>query len=283
MLENLKSHLDKLIIILLKIGNYQLTNQSCVQAQSKSSHKRVEEAWVSNEVFSEVDLESERRLIEFFNSHFDSDIFSLITEEHHSKILVDSEYYVVIDPLDGTKPYLKGDKTFGISVGICTEEKFLFGCNYYPAFNQLIYAFYDVEGVYNQYHHQINALKNWVPNCSITSQFSYLLKDYSAMQHFLESKLGLTLVVVPDCAIYRFKLMLEGFLAVYFSEELFIWDIGPSSLLMEKIGIGMVNPLNHLAVKVGDLLTPPFKQSVFLAAPKNKLGTICSEFKQFFE
>jgi fructose-1,6-bisphosphatase/inositol monophosphatase family enzyme len=281
MLEKLKSHLDDLITLLFEMGYYQLKNQGYVQTQSKSSNKDVEEAWLGNEVFSKVDLESEQRLIEFFNSQFHSDNFSFITEEYHSKTSPNSKYYVVIDPLDGTKPYLKGEKTFGISLGICTQKDFLFGCNYYPAFNQLIYAFYDIEGVYNQYHNQIDFPQGWESDCSVTSQFSYLLKDYSAMTHFLESELGLTFVVVPDCAIYRFKLMLEGFLAAYFSEGLFIWDIGPSTLLMEKIGVGMVNPLNHSAVKVGDLLTPPFRQSVFLAAPKNGLGTICSKFRQF--
>lgn len=282
MLEKLKSHLDELITLLSEIGDYQLIKQNRVQVQSKSSNKGVEEAWLGNEVFSEVDLESERRLIEFFNAQFHSDDFSLITEESHSKKRIKSKYYVVIDPLDGTRPYLKGEKTFGISVGICTAEKFLFGCNYYPAFNQLIYAFYDMEGIYTQSHHQIDFPKGWESNCSITSQFSYLLKDYLAMAHFIESELGLNLLVVPDCAIYRFKLMLEGLLAAYFSEGIFIWDIGPSTLLMDKIGIGMVNPLNNEAVKVGNLLTPPFSQSVFLAAPKNELGTICSKFRQFF-
>ncbi|RKZ77442.1 MAG: hypothetical protein DRR19_28010 [Candidatus Parabeggiatoa sp. nov. 1] len=282
MLEKLKSHLDDLITLLFEIGDYQLKNQGSVQTQSKSSNKGIEEAWLGNEVFSEVDLESERRLIEFFNSHFHSDEFSFITEEYHSKNSTNSKYYVVIDPLDGTKPYLKGEKTFGISLGICTEGEFLFGCNYYPAFNQLIYAFYDIDGVYNQYHKRIDSPKSWESNCSVTSQFSYLLKDYSAMENFIESELGLTFVVVPDCAIYRFKLMLEGFLAAYFSDNIFIWDIGPSSLLMDKVGIDMVNPLNHLPVKVGDLLTPPFRQSVFLAAPKNELGTICSKFRKFF-
>ncbi len=283
MLEKLKFHLDELISLLFEMGDYQLKKQGTVETQSKSSKLNVEQAWLNNEVFSQVDLWCEKRLIEFFSSLFHSEPFSFITEESHSQPknnINNSNYYVVIDPLDGTRPYLKGEKTFGISLGICTEVEFLFGCNYYPAFNQLLYAFYDIDGIYNQYHQPIDFPKAWEPNCSITSQFSYL-KDSSAMKNFLESELSLTFMNVPDCAIYRFKLMLEGLLAAYFSEELFIWDIGPSSLLMDKIGVGMVNPLNHSTVKVADLLIPPFKQSVFLAAPNNELGRICSKFRQF--
>ena len=115
MLPQLKSHLDDLITLLLEIGDYQLKNQGCVPAKSKWSNKSVEEAWNSNEVFSEVDLWSEKRLIDFFNSQFSHYDFSFITEEYHSKIWQNSKYHVVIDPLDGTKPYLKGEKTFGIS------------------------------------------------------------------------------------------------------------------------------------------------------------------------
>jgi fructose-1,6-bisphosphatase/inositol monophosphatase family enzyme len=282
MLEKLKFHLDDLITLLFEIGDYQLKNQGRVQTQSKSSNKDIEEAWLGNEVFSEVDLWSEKRLIEFFSSRFHSYDFSFITEEYHSKTSKNSKYYVVIDPLDGTKPYLKGEKTFGISLGICTEVEFIFGCHYYPAFNQLIYAFHHIEGVYNQYHKRIDFLKGWESNCSITSQFSYLVKDYSAMEHFIESELGLAFVIIPDCATYRFKLMLEGFLTAYFSEDIFIWDIGPSSLLMEKVGIGMVNPLNNSKIKVSDLLSPPFMQPLFLAAPKENLEVICSKFRKCF-
>jgi fructose-1,6-bisphosphatase/inositol monophosphatase family enzyme len=190
---------------------------------------------------------------------------------------------VVIDPLDGTKPYLQDEKTFGISLGICTEKEFLFGCNYYPAFHQLIYTFYDLDGVYNQEHQQIQSPKRWESNCSVTSQFSYLLKDDAFKEHFLESELGLTFVMVPDCAIYRFKLMIEGALTVYFSEDIFLWDIGPSTLLMEKIGVQMVNPMDSSAIKIRDLLTPPFMQSVLLVAPKEELDTICSKFRTFLE
>jgi fructose-1,6-bisphosphatase/inositol monophosphatase family enzyme len=282
MLEELKFNLDELVKILFEVGYYQLSKQSQAKAQSKSSNQNFAETWINNEIFSEVDLWSEKRLIEFFDSRFHSSDFSFITEEYHAKRRQNSKYYVVIDPLDGTKPYLKGENTFGISLGICTEDKFLFGCNYYPAFNQLMYSFYDVEGVYNQYHKQIIPPKAWASNCSVTSQFSYLVKDSSVMEDFLESELGLTFVVVPDCATYRFKLMLEGLLAAYFSESLFIWDIGPSSLLMEKVGISMVNPLAHSTVAVSDLLTPPFIQPIFLAAPQNKINDISEKFLNFF-
>lgn len=284
MLEELKFHLDDLIKLLWEIGDFQLKEQAQVKAQSKSlkSKSNFEEAWLNNEIFSEVDLLSEKRLIEFFDSRFDSGDFSFITEESHTETSPQSKYYLIIDPLDGTKPYLKGKKTFGISLGICTNENLIFGCNYYPAFNQLIYAFHHVKGIYNQDHKQIIMPQIWASKCSVTSQFSYLLKDASAMEDFLESELELTFVVIPDCAIYRFKLMLEGLLTAYFSENLFIWDIGPSMLLMEKAGISMGNPLTGSTVVVRDLLTPPFRQTVFLAAPKNKFDYICSKFINFF-
>ena len=282
MLKELKFYLDDLIKLLFEIGNFQLKQQAQVKAQAKSFKKNFEEAWLNNEIFSEVDLHSERCLIEFFNSRFYSGDFSFITEESHTKTSPQSKYYLIIDPLDGTKPYLKGEKTFGISLGICTNKKFLFGCNYYPAFNQLIYAFHNVEGIYNQAHKQIILPKTWASTCSVTSQFSYLIKDASAMEYFLKSELELTFVVIPDCAVYRFKLMLEGLLTAYFSENLFIWDIGPSMLLMEKAGISMANPLTGSTVAVSDLLTPPFMQTVFLAVPQNKLDYICSKFINFF-
>ena len=282
-LEKLKVNLNDLIELLFEIGDYQLKKQHQVKVQSKSPDKNNKDSWYHNKVFSEVDLWSEKRLIEFFNTRFNSFDFSFITEEFHSKNRQNSMYYIIIDPLDGTKPYLKGENTFGISLGICTADEFLFGCNYYPAFNQLMYAFHNVDGVYNEYHQKIALPKTWVPNCSITSHFSYMNKDFTKMKHFLKSELGLTFTLVPDCATYRFKLMLEGALAAYFSENIFVWDIGPSSLLIEKVNILMINPLIQNGNLISALLNPPFMQTTFLAAPKDDIAMIGSKFRSFLD
>ncbi len=282
-LEILQLNLDDLIALLFEIGDYQLEHQHQVKGRSKSIDGDFENSWLHNKVFSEVDLYSEKCLIAFFNARFSACDFSFISEESHAETRQQSKYYIVIDPLDGTKPYLKGENTFGISIGICNTDQFLFGCNYYPAFKQFLYAFHHVDGIYNENHQRIILPKTWAPNCSITSRFAYLDKDFATMKSFVESEIGLTFTLVPDCATYRFKLMLEGSLVAYITNNIFIWDIGPSSLLLEKAGILMVNPLTQDTISLTALLQPPFMQTILFVAPKKEIGMIGSKFRFFFD
>jgi hypothetical protein len=64
MIEKLHDRLDILFQTLQELGRYQLERQSEAVAQVKTDDS-MEDAWAANEVFSEVDIHTERQLLAF--------------------------------------------------------------------------------------------------------------------------------------------------------------------------------------------------------------------------
>jgi 3'-phosphoadenosine 5'-phosphosulfate (PAPS) 3'-phosphatase len=58
------------------------------------------------------------------------------------------EYFWWVDPIDGTRGYLEGEKDYGISVGFVAQGKYpVLGVVYQPAYRKLFYGFHE-EGAY---------------------------------------------------------------------------------------------------------------------------------------
>ncbi len=98
---------------LQELGRYQLERQLEAVAQVKTDDSMAD-AWAANEVFSEVDVHTERRLLTFCKEEYGD--YPVISEEFNaqSRPPGDTEFTIVIDPLDCTKPYLEGKDGFGI-------------------------------------------------------------------------------------------------------------------------------------------------------------------------
>lgn len=69
--------------------------------------------------------------------------FSILSEENGNLNLKETEYFWVVDPLDGTKEFIKKNGEFTINIGLCHKQKPVAGFIYAPNFKQLYYA---VEG-----------------------------------------------------------------------------------------------------------------------------------------
>ena len=235
MIEILRDRLDILFQTLQELGRYQLERQSEAVAQVKTDDSMAD-AWAANEVFSEVDVHTERRLLAFCKKEYGD--YPVISEEFNAQSQPprDAEYTIVIDPLDGTKPYLEGKDGFGISFGVMQGGRFVFGVNFYPALDALYYAFADSEGVFDQGHRQIPAPTKWASECYLSLGFYHLLREDHRTPERIQAALGVQVGDYPRSAIYIFKRILEGRTFAYMSRGAFLWDIGPSSLLWEKAG-----------------------------------------------
>jgi len=265
MIEHLRDRLDLLFQTLQELGRYQLERQSEAVAQVKTDDS-MEDAWAANEVFSEVDLQTERRLLAFCKKEYGE--YPVISEEFNaqSQPPADAEYTIVIDPLDGTKPYLEGSDGFGISFGVMQRSRFVFGANFYPALDTLYYAFADANAVRDQNHRQIPAPTQWASECYLSLGFYDLLRDEHRTPERIQAALGVQVGNYPRSAIYIFKRILEGETFAYMSRGAFLWDIGPSSLLLEKVGCPLFD-LRGEKVNFLELNTPPFRHPAVVAIP----------------
>jgi myo-inositol-1(or 4)-monophosphatase len=275
MIDQLQNRLGLLIELLHELGLYQLDRQKHVRAQVKSDAV-MEEAWKANDVFSEVDINTEKRLLAFCRQEFGN--IPVISEEFNGDKVggEKNEFTIVIDPLDGTKPYLEGKKGFGISFGVLHRDRFVFGINYYPALETLYYAFSDTEGIFNQDHKQISLPTTWKKECYLSLGFYDLLKEEYRSPDQFKAQTAITIGDYPRCATYIFKRILEGTSLAYLSQEVMIWDIGPSSLLLEKCGCRLVN-LEGRKIDFKFLAQPPFQQPAVVILPKGETDSFLSK------
>ncbi|MEK6899469.1 MAG: 3'(2'),5'-bisphosphate nucleotidase CysQ [Nanoarchaeota archaeon] len=92
-----------------------------------------------NTLVSTADKESSSYIFQRLKSNFPS--YGLIDEERKkSQNYLEKKYCWVIDPLDGTREYLKNNTNFGIIIGLLHKNNPIFGMTYRPIPNELIYA-----------------------------------------------------------------------------------------------------------------------------------------------
>ncbi len=279
MIARLERTLPLLIEFLQELGDYQLRMQGKVQTRTKSDAS-LEQAWTANEVFSEVDVTSEERLLAFCRRNLGetpviSEEFNAGGENHPAG----ADFILVIDPLDGTKPYLEGRKGFGISLGLLHAGRFVFGLNHYPAFDSFLYSFSDAPGVMDRNGNPIPVPRTWKRECYIAVGFGTLLAEGQRHAGAVEVETGCRVVDYDRSATYIFKRLIEGETFAYLSIEPYIWDLGPSSLLLEKSGCGMFD-LSGRAVDFEWLSRPPFCQPSVVALPISERESFFKSLRQ---
>ncbi len=119
----------KMLDFIKEIGKYQLDNFEKVHVIETKSN--------ANDLVTEVDKESERRITEFIEENYPD--HSIIGEEGTSKIK-NSPYKWVVDPLDGTVNYAHGFPIFSISVALEKDDDFIFGAIYVPKLDEMFRA-----------------------------------------------------------------------------------------------------------------------------------------------
>ena len=103
-----------------------------IDIQTKSDGSRVTEA----------DLAAENFLLERFAKHYPS--LSVIAEEAFSRgdapKVLPGDTYVLIDALDGTKPFLKGKPDVTVNIALVEKGRAVLGVIYAPFFGKLYYT-----------------------------------------------------------------------------------------------------------------------------------------------
>ena len=86
-----------------------------------------------------ADKEADVMWREFIQTNFPDDL--ILSEESDDIPTGNRDKKIwMIDPLDGTKAYLKGEDGYSMLVGMMQDDEILFGLAYAPARNQLFYA-----------------------------------------------------------------------------------------------------------------------------------------------
>jgi 3'(2'), 5'-bisphosphate nucleotidase len=182
-----------------------------------------------------ADKESNRIIIEVLKAEFPSyAILSEETEDDRSRL--NNDYCFIIDPLDGTKEFLKKNGQFTVNIALSYKHSVVMGVVYVPAKDELYYASQGT-GAYRQCKNEnavqihvsdktnIDELTVVLSNSHGCEEMDDLLKRYN-LQKFLKvgSSLKGCMVACGDAEIYyRYNPTME-------------WDTAAMQCIAEEAG-----------------------------------------------
>ena len=142
-----------------------------------------------------------------------------------------SEYAIILDPIDGTLHFQRGDAPFHISVGLCKNGQMQAAIVARPS-EKKIFTAVRGQGAYVQIE-QSRPLRLRLGKIPKTKAafVSSKARDYqSLIQHDLEPRehpIGAALVLT---------MMAEGNLCAYLTRQVEVYDVGPPSLIADEAG-----------------------------------------------
>ena len=179
------------------------------------------------------------------------------------------ERVFLLDPIDGTRTFIAGEKHFAVSIAVAEKGRVIAGAIFLPALDRLYTAF---EGG--------PALRDGEPICcadrpSLTGANLLMSKGFLEPNHWRRAPPDLKRSFRSSIA-YRLCLIAEGsFDGMISTRDAWEWDIAAGSLIAARAGAAVSdrhgNPLqfNSAAAKTAGILT----------APKGVHREILAEFK----
>jgi 3'(2'), 5'-bisphosphate nucleotidase len=221
---------------------------------------------------TEADLHSNKRIREFLFAS--TDVANIISEEDKEvsyEQRKDWDYYWMIDPIDGTKEFVKGGDDFCINIALCNGDRPVFGYVACPKKSDQYFAiegrgaFKNGERIYAK--HSINPQSNLVKVVASkshmnekTSEFiSNLEKIYKVETLNVGSSLKFCLVAEGEAHIYpRFGPTME-------------WDTCAPQIIAEESGanVFVANNMSALKYNKQNLLNPFFIVAAKTFNPNN--------------
>jgi len=226
--QELKQALSFVGDLAVRVGDFLLTNQHKISVLNYKDKQ---------DVLTNIDLEAEQIILEALEKKYPT--HSIFSEE---KGLVDknSEYKWVIDPLDGTKHYIRQIPIYNTAIALTHNDEVVLGVSYRPVEDQMYAAIKNGGFFFNEKKCHVSEnedlKKSFIflnfPNCEMEKQaFDKSMKQVASItwncyrvRPFIDSFMGMGYVA---------RGAFDGF-AVFFQEHL--WDVLPAILFVKEAG-----------------------------------------------
>lgn len=126
-LESIKSDLESL---LKNVGK-------SVKEGYESKNKEFTGKLDANDMLTKYDIETNDKILKYLEKNYSS--ISIISEEA-AEISKDSEYVFVVDPIDGTRNFVRNIPVFYIGIGLVKNNKTILCLTYNPITEELFWA-----------------------------------------------------------------------------------------------------------------------------------------------
>ena len=178
-----------------------------------------------------ADREAEKAIIEIIRLKFPD--HSILGEESGSSDSA-SEYLWIIDPIDGTKNYMRKIPLFATQIALMKDGEVIVGVSNAPALKELLYA-EKGKGAYCN-DRQIHVSKIDMLNKSYMS--------FGGLRHFEKKNLVDNLLVLVNSTqghrgigdFWSYHLLAQGKIEIMIEADTKIWDIAALSIIVREAG-----------------------------------------------
>lgn len=213
----------------LKAGEFLIKKQAQVKVKAFKDRQ---------DIVTNTDLDAEKIILKHLAKNFPS---HNINSEERGVVDNNSQYTWVIDPLDGTKEYIRGLSAFTVNITLETEKETLLGVVYVPLIKNLFVAVKNQGAFVNGKKIQVSQeakLENsfiytHLPNYKMTKKraTSIWLKMSTISRHCYRLR-GFQSDILSLCWLARG--VSEGY--ILFSQSEKWWDIAAGLLSVQKAG-----------------------------------------------
>ena len=149
------------------------------------------------------------------------------------------KYFWMVDPLDGTKEFIKKNGEFTVNIALIHQQEVIMGVVYSPVLQKLYYA-QNGKGAYLKENNAITALKtskNETPPTRVVASRSHLNDD---TKQFIEQYAEVEILSMGSSL--KFMLVAEGKADVYPRlAPTMEWDTAAAQIVVEEAGGKVIN------------------------------------------
>jgi len=203
-----------------------------------------------------ADREAEKVIIETIKSKFPE--HSTLGEEFENleSEKIDSEYLWIIDPIDGTRNYIRKIPMFATEIALMKNNKLILGISNAPAMNELLYAERGKGAFLNNQKIHVSSRKKLTDSFMSFGGINYfqklnLIENFLKIANSVQGRRGFG-------DFWGYHLLAQGKIEVMIEAEIKIWDVAALALIIEEAG-----------GKVTDLEGNPISRNIKTAAASN--------------
>jgi myo-inositol-1(or 4)-monophosphatase len=232
----MSKQLDTIKEVVIKAGELALSHQKNI-AKLKVHVKK------EGDISTKADTECEKLIKDELNKHFEG--FSFLAEESGEEKTT-SDYTWIIDPIDGTKNFLSGLKSYGCCVCLKEKGETIASVIYFPALDELYYASRDKDGAFLEFPHDETAEVIKL-DCSKKIELSHSLVSYGLWKYNFDKTASLLKKLQAKTAGTRsfgassFEIIkvARGEIGAFIATSTTDWDVYPAGYIAEKAGAGI--------------------------------------------
>jgi len=179
-----------------------------------------------------ADTEAQRIIIDEIKKNFPDHGF--LGEEKTDKSQSASEYTWIIDPIDGTKNYIRRIPLFATQLALMHDNEIVVGVSNAPALNELLYAEKGGGCFFNKVRTKVSKI-NKIDEAFMTFGAIHYFEDISKLKQLVTlSRKTRGHKGFGDC--WSYHLLSEGKVDIVTEGKIKIWDIAAASIIIEEAG-----------------------------------------------